>query len=149
MNFLREITDNMINRVELISLLDDVSLNITPPQGNFAASSIGEVAFDEVYFTVSSPSLTEEGKDSDSGFLWTKEFSFKFPTNSKRAEMVNRFRELKAIRLHYCNGNYTDLGRNDYHQNKTITASFATDKDFTTASWAVNSIFPFEFQTKT
>lgn len=149
MNILREITDNMINRVELISLLDEVSLNITPPEGNFAASSIGEAAFDEVYFTVSSPSLTEDGKDTDSGFLWTKEFSFKFPTNTQRTTILNRFRELKVIRLHYCNGSFTDLCRNDYHQNKSITAAVSTVKEFTTMSWALNSIFPFEFQTKT
>ena len=146
MNFLRQITDNMINRVELVSLLSDEVLNITPPEGNFSKSAIANADFDQVYFTVSSPSLSEEGEDSDSGFLWPKEFSFKFPTNAQRGVILNRFKELKLIRLHYCNGNFTDLGRNDYHQNKSLTARISTDGNFTQMSWTINSIFPFEYQ---
>ncbi|HCR78012.1 MAG TPA: hypothetical protein DIW37_16715 [Chryseobacterium sp.] len=136
----------MINRVELISLLSDEVLNITPPEGNFSKSNIAEAAFDQIYFTVSTPSFTEDGKDTESGMLYTQEFSLKFPTNTKRKEILNRFRELKIIRLHYCNGKYTDIGRNDFYQNKSITAAFSTDRDFTMMKWIVTAIFPFEYQ---
>lgn len=146
MNFLRQITDNMINRVELISLLSDEALNITPPEGNFSKTNVAEASFDQIYFTVSSAFLGEEGKDTESGYLYNQEFSFKFPTNAKRKEIINRFRELKLIRVHYCNGKYTDIGRNDYYQNKSITGSFSTDKDFTTMKWSVSAIFAFEYQ---
>lgn len=146
MNFLRQITDNMINRVELISLLSDEVLNITPPEGNFSESGVAEAAFDQIYFTVSTPSFTEDGKDTESGWLYTQEFSFKFPTNSKRKEILNRFRELKLIRIRYCNGKHTDIGRNDFYQNKPITGSYSTDGNFTVIKWIVSAIFAFEYQ---
>lgn len=147
MNFLRQITDNMINRVELISLLSDEVLNITPPQGNFSKTNLAEADFDQTYFTVSSPFFGEEGKDTESGWLYNQEFSFKFPTNTQRKVILNRFRELKLIRIHYCNGMFTDVGRNDFYRNKSVTATYSTDRDFTTMKWSVNAIFPFEFQT--
>lgn len=145
MNFLRKITDNHIIKVELISVLSDQVLQLAPLEGHFSKTDLGIVVSDGVYFTVDSPQFTESGKPTAAGYQYLQEFSFKTPANSDRIEYLRRFRYLKAIRIHFCNGRYVDLGRNDYHQNHPITGEFETDKNFTRIAWQIQTIFPFQF----
>lgn len=145
MNFLRKISDNHIVKVELISVLSDQPLTITPKEGNFSETELADAVFDTVYFTVASPDLSESGKDTTAGYQYLQEFSFKFPTNEDRRKFLMYFRYLKIIRIHFCKGKHVDLGRNDYHQNTPIKGKFSTDKNFTQVSWQIQTIFPFEF----
>lgn len=145
MNFLRKISDNKINKVELISALSDQPLVIVPVEGDFSKTDLAEASFSGVYFTVSSADLGENGKDTDAGYQYMQEFSFKFPTNKERRAFLNYFRIVRHIKIHFCNGAHTYLGRNDYAQNRLISGTFSTDGNFTKISWAVQSIFPFEF----
>lgn len=145
MNFLRKVTDNKINKVELISVLSDQPLAIVPKEGDFSATDLADALFDKVYFTVSSAELTENGKDTEAGYQYVQEFSFKFPTNEDRKKLLMYFRILRHIRISFCNGKQVYLGRNDYEQNRLISGQFSTDGKFTRIQWAVQSIFPFEF----
>lgn len=146
MNFKRDLVDNKIVKIELVGYLSDQSIMISPPEGNFSKSRIGNVNFDGVYFTINSVELAESGKDTIAGFQYVQSFSFNFPNNKVKTKFIRRFKALRTIRVWYCGDRYTDLGRNDYHQNKPMVAQFNNSQDFLNISYEVQTIFPYEIQ---
>lgn len=142
----RKIEDNSIVKIELISMLSDQPLVITPMEGNFSENADVELRMNEVYFTAKSCYLEENGKNTDAGYQYLQEFGFKIPTNKDRVAFLKYFRILRQIRLHYCDGSHTDIGRNDYHQNTPMKGSFETVQNFTNLKWSVQTIFPFGFK---
>lgn len=146
MNFLRKIKDNVIIRVELLSIFNDAPLIIDPQEGNFSLNQDATAQFNQVYFTVDSCYLTEDGKPTDAGDQYLQQFGFKIPTNKDRVEFLKYFKKLKTIRAFCSDGTYIEMGRNDFHQNTVMKAAFSTDGDFTKIDWSIQTIFPFDFK---
>lgn len=145
MNLLRNIKDNSIVRIELVSVLSDQALVLTPVEGNFSVSDSALVTFGSVYFTAGSCYLEESGKETNAGYQYLQEFGFKIPTNKDRVAFLKYFKILKLIRFYHCDGTFVDIGRNDYEQNKAMAGSFETISTFTAIKWAVQTIFPYDY----
>lgn len=145
-NLLRKIKDNNICKIEVISILSDQPLVLTPTEGNFSQNQDAELTFDKTYFTANSCYLEENGKDTDAGYQYLQEFGFKIPTNKDRIIFLKYFRVLRLIRLHYCDQTFVEIGRNDLEQNAPMKGSFETDENFTLFKWSVQTVFPFDFK---
>lgn len=146
MNFKRELLDHTITKILLIPYQTDEELEVVPIEGNFSESELVSSRMDEVYFTVETVYLEEESKPTDAGDQFTISFGFRFPKNSKRVALINRFRMLKNIRVMYCNGQFTDIGRNDFRQNKPVRGVFSTKDKFCMVEYNVTTIFPYQSQ---
>ena len=145
-NLLRKIKDNSICKIEVISILSDQPLVLTPTEGNFSQNIDAELAFDQTYFTAKSCYLEETGKDTDAGFQYLQEFGLKIPTNKDRIKFLKYFRVLRLIRLHCSDETFVEIGRNDLEQNVPMKGSFETDENFTLLKWSVQTVFPFDFK---
>lgn len=146
MNFTRILEDNDIVKIQLIPLQDSQTVDLSPVEGNFSKSKPSVLAFDDLYFTVNTVDLSQEGEDTSGGFQYTTKFSLYFPANSNMALIMKRLRFLKIIRVIRCDGKYIDIGRNDYFQNKPMAAAQSSNKDFVQMSWSVATIFPYNYQ---
>ena len=145
MNLLRNIKDNSIIKIELVSVLSDQSIVFAPVEGNFSQNNTGVATFDQIYFTADSCYLEETGKETAAGYPYLQEFGFKIPTNKNRVTFLNYFKILKLIRFHHCDGTFVDIGRNDYEQNTPMVGSFETISTFTSIKWSVQTIFPYDY----
>lgn len=146
MNYLRKISDVFIKQVSLVSFLDDQELIISPKKGYFSEDDDLEIQFDNIYFTANTAYLTQDGNDTASGYLYEKEFGMQFPLSEIVTEVINRFRAVKYIRLHYCNGKIVNISRNDIKLNKPLIAKTKIEGKFLSISWTNKSIFSIAFQ---
>ena len=141
MNYLRKISDVYINKVSIISLLSDQELEITPKNGFFSEDEESiYVVYDGLYFTANSAYL------STPGYLFEKEFGIQIPNSEIITEIIQKFKYVKAIKVHYCNGKVINLSRNDIHLNKPMEAKSKVVGKFLQISWSIKSIFSIAFQ---
>ena len=145
MNLLRNIQDNKICRVEVVSVLSDQPLVLEPVEGQFSETAEVNASFNSIYFTVDSCYLEENGKPTIAGDMYVQDFGFKIPTNVDRVTFLKYFKILKMIRLIYINGYHTDICRNDFTSNIPMKATFSTEGKFTLIKWSRETIFPFTF----
>lgn len=147
MNYLRKISDVYINKVSIVSLLSDQELEITPKLGYFSEDEENvDIVYDGLYFTANSAYLSQDGGTSSSGYLYEKEFGLQIPNSEMIKEIIERFKYVKAIKVHYCNGKVINLSRNDIRLNKPIEAKSKVVGKFLQISWSQKSIFSIAFQ---
>lgn len=147
MNYLRKISDVYINKVSIISLLSDQELEITPKNGFFSEDEENiDVVYDGLYFTANSAYLSQDGAPSTPGYLFEKEFGIQIPNSEMITEIIQKFKYVKAIKVHYCNGKVINLSRNDIHLNKPMEAKSKVVGKFLQISWSIKSIFSIAFQ---
>ena len=147
MNYLRKISDVYINKVSIVSLLSDQELEITPKLGYFSEDEENvDIVYDGLYFTANSAYLSQDGGPSASGYLYEKEFGLQIPNSEMIKEIIERFKYVKAIKVHYCNGKVINLSRNDIRLNKPIEAKSKVVGKFLQISWSQKSIFSIAFQ---
>ncbi|WP_131450838.1 hypothetical protein [Chryseobacterium sp. FH1] len=125
-------------------MLNSDPLELVPMEGDFSKNKPINTNLDKLYFTAGYAELSESGEDTDAGYKYEQEFGFGFPTNDDRKKILQRYRFLKLIRIHLCNGKTIELGRNDYRQNKPMVGTFNTDKNFTELNFKISTIFPYE-----
>jgi hypothetical protein len=61
-------------------------------------------------------------------------------------EIIEKFKHIKNIKLHYCNGSVVQFSRNDLFLNKPITGTTKIEGKFLQLAYKQKSIFPIAFQ---
>lgn len=147
MNYLRKISDLYIKKISILSWYSDQELEIAPKLGYFSEDIDNslEISFDNIYFTGSSAYLSQNGDETTSGYLYDKEFVMSIPFSEIATEIVEKFKHIKAIKLHYCNGSVIQFSRNDLKLNKPIIGVTKIEGKFLQIAYKQKSIFPIAF----
>ena len=148
MNYLRKISDLYIKKISLLSWYSDQELEIVPKLGYFSEDIDNslDLTFDQVYFTGSSAYLSQSGDETTSGYMYEKEFGMSIPLSEIATEIIEKFKHIKNIKLHYCNGSIVQFSRNDLFLNKPITGTTKIEGKFLQLAYKQKSIFPIAFQ---
>ena len=148
MNYLRKISDLYIKKISILSWYSDQELEISPKLGYFSEDIDNslDLTFDQVYFTGSSAYLSQSGDETTSGYMYEKEFGMSIPLSEIATEIIEKFKHIKNIKLHYCNGSIVQFSRNDLLLNKPITGTTKIEGKFLQLAYKQKSIFPIAFQ---
>ncbi|PIE50745.1 MAG: hypothetical protein CSA38_01905 [Flavobacteriales bacterium] len=148
MDFERQIIDNKITKVELLSALSTQSIFLKFKEGSFSVNKEEStiVTLDKLYFTDGKVKISFTGKNTSSGFLYQFKLNLQTPSNLNNNEIIQRFKLLKSIKIHFCNGHHMNLCRNDIHQNRWIVGDFNTNDKFTKIKYSIKTIFPITFE---
>lgn len=140
MNYLRKYRNRYITAIVLRSALDDTSFMISPADG-FEDDQVA-VAFDNVYFTLSSVELTQTSKNTASGTIYNVSLEFSFP-NFVGADLFQmKFAKLTEIKITLNTGGVIRLNKNDIAMNVPINVEFQSNLKTVGFSAQLSQIFP-------
>lgn len=141
MNYLRKNKNRFVSKVELVSALDEGSFLINPPSG-FTDESI-VVEYNQLYFTITTITLSQKSKESNAGPFWTVELDFSFPYFKGCEDFIDRFKYISEIKIGLNTGEITRLNKNDISLNKPMEAVFQTNVRTINFTVAITQIQPF------
>lgn len=97
----------------------------------------------DLYFSKGSFNFSENGQETESGFLYKSQAVFRFPSNdSKRAQRIEEFTKAKFLEMILNDGTSFIMGRNDVFQNRKPSVSFASTFHLTEVKISSESIQP-------
>ncbi|MFD2824780.1 hypothetical protein ACFS5M_13945 [Lacinutrix iliipiscaria] len=128
----------------------DITGQATPSLGTslqpFYNSYVQNSTTKQAYFTPSKVKLTETGKTTAAGILYTQKLEFKFPSNDPlRAMRIKDYCKVKYIYIKMSNGLVFFFGRNDIYQNSSPKISIVSTNKTTTITYTTHSIFTLGF----
>ncbi|KFF26880.1 hypothetical protein IW16_06275 [Chryseobacterium vrystaatense] len=128
----------------MVSALDEGSFLINPSDG-FTDETI-PVEYNDIYFTITSISLSQDSKGANAGPYYVAKFDFTFPYYLGCEEFLERFKYISEVRFTLNTGEVVRLNKNDIALNKPMEAEIQTSLMTVGYSISVSRLLPFKLK---
>lgn len=114
--------------------------------GKFYSSKLSPDHKADVYTTAGTIKISETGKDSRAGMVYTQTIEFIMPTTDNlRAVRIDQFKKTKFVSVTLTTGQTLFFGRNDVRQNTRPKVTISSTEKLTKIQFSQNSISPLAF----